>query len=438
MSDKPRVEVLPPDKKKFMQVEVVPIEESATTDLLNTNKHSQRGRGREENSMRRRGIFRPIAAAGKGVELPVIGAGNQTFEIANEIGIKEAIVVHTTGSQIIINVRDDVAPGSAEFHALAIEDNATVDFVPDLDLISTLAAGDSAILSALRAEDKIFNSMVEGMGVKDETKDAEPQIDRAGELQKLWQTETGQLWQIGKHRLLCGDSTKREDVARLFGGERARLTWTDPPYGVKYGDKMEEANPIAHRVRQIENDDLPPEELEAFIRSALKNAAEFSDAGAAIYVACPAGTPLPALISSFAGSGFDFRWGLVWLKDQIVLSRADYHFKHENILYGWKPDGAHYFAPDRTQASVFEYPRPKKSEEHPTMKPVALVQHMLRNSSERGDIVYDAFGGSGTTMLASENEGRICRMVELSPNFCAVVLQRMADTFPQLEIKRID
>ena len=270
-----------------------------------------------------------------------------------------------------------------------------------------------------------------------ETVDAPADVDRAAELLEKWQVEVNDIWMVGNHRLLCGSSTIRENVAQLFGDERARLTWTDPPYGVKYGDKMEVANPIAHRVRQIENDDLPPAELEEFIRSALKNAAEFSVAGAAVYVACPPGTPLPALISSFTGSGFDFRWGLVWLKDQIVLSRADYHFKHENILYGWKTGGAHYFTDDRTQSSVFEYPRPKKSDEHPTMKPVELIQHMIRNSSEKDDIVYDAFGGSGSTMLASENEGRRCRMIELSPAFASVVLERMSQAFPSLEIRRL-
>lgn len=152
------------DKKKFMQVEVMPIEKAATPDILNTNKHSQRGRGREENSLRRRGVNRPIAAAGMGVEVPVISAGNQTFEIAANIGIKEAIVVHTKGDQIIINVRDDVAPNSAAFHALAIEDNASVDFNPDTDLIAQLAAGDDAILKALRDGDDIFNSLLEDIG----------------------------------------------------------------------------------------------------------------------------------------------------------------------------------------------------------------------------------------------------------------------------------
>lgn len=271
-----------------------------------------------------------------------------------------------------------------------------------------------------------------------ESVDAEPQIDRAAELLEKWGVTVGSLWQIGEHRLLCGDSTKREDVERLMVGERIRLTWTDPPYGVKYGEKMEKANPMGYRVRQIENDDLPAEELEALIRLSLSNAAEFSVAGAGIYVACPAGTLLPALISSFTGSGFDFHWGLVWLKDQIVLSRADYHFKHENILYGWKRDGTHYFTEDRTQSSVFEYPRPKKSDEHPTMKPVALVQHMIRNSSRRNEIVYDAFGGSGSTVIASENEGRRCRIIEKSPAYCSVILERMSQAFPSIEIKRLD
>ena len=254
--------------------------------------------------------------------------------------------------------------------------------------------------------------------------DAEPQIDRAAELAEKWKTATGQLWKLGEHRLLIGSSLERENWVRLCGEERATLTWTDPPYGVKYGEKLESANPMGYRVRTIENDDLPPEQLEEFVRTALKNCAEFSGKGAAIYVACPAGTPLPAIISAMAGSGFDYRWHLVWLKDQIVLSRADYHFKHENILYGWKPDGAHYFIDDRKQSSVFEYPRPKKSEEHPTMKPIELVEHMIKNSSRVGDIVLEPFGGSGTTLLACERQGRICRITELSEKYGAVILER--------------
>jgi len=251
-------------------------------------------------------------------------------------------------------------------------------------------------------------------------------VDRAEELREKWQTERGQLWEIGRHRLLCGDSTSAEDVARLMGGEKARLVWTDPPYGVSYGDKLEAANPMGYRVRQIANDDLPADELEAFLRKALSCAAANSVPGAAIYVACPAGTPLPALIGAFAGSGFDYRWQLVWLKDQMVLSRADYHFKHENILYGWKPDGAHYFTADRTQTSVFEVDRPKASPEHPTMKPPELIARMIENSSRPGAVVYDGFHGSGSTMVAAEQLGRRCYAMEIEPKYVAVCLERMA------------
>jgi DNA modification methylase len=420
------------------QVETVPIE-SLTPDPQNANKHTQKGMALVNNSIRRRGLFRGIAAAGKGTESPVVYAGNLTLEQAVEAGITEAVIVHTTGNQLVVTVRDDVAPGSAEAIALGLEDNESgkQSYNPDIDIVAALAVGDNALLKAMRDGDRVFDGMLNSMGAKEETQDAEPQIDRAAELLEKWQVKTGDLWQIGEHRLLCGDSTKREDVERVMGGELAKLVWTDPPYGVSYGDKLEEANPMGYMVRQIENDDLPPDQLESFLRTALSNVAEYCADGAGIYVASPAGTPLPALIASFAGSGFDYHWGLVWLKDQIVLSRADYHFKHENILYGWKPGAAHYFTADRTQSSVFEYPRPKSSEEHPTMKPIALIQHMLCNSSQSNDIVMDVFGGSGSTMLACENTKRQCRMIELAPKYCSVILERMSTAFPGIEIGKL-
>jgi DNA modification methylase len=262
----------------------------------------------------------------------------------------------------------------------------------------------------------------------------EPKLDQAAELEKKWSTELGQIWEIGKHRLMCGDSTDAASVGKLMGEARIRLTWTDPPYGVNYGGAVGAGMP--YRVRQIKNDNLSAEELENLIRSALKNAAEHSLPGAAVYTACPAGDMLPSLIAAFTGSGFDFRWQLVWLKDQIVLSRADYHFKHENILYGWKPDGPHYFTSDRTQASVFECPRPKVSEEHPTMKPPQLIRAMLQNSSKAGEVVYDAFMGSGSTMVAAHGIGRICYSIEIEPKYAAVTLERMKDM--GLKPKRAD
>jgi DNA modification methylase len=373
--------------------------------------------------------------------------------VINDIGYIKSVTVNKTTGRVVdghlrvtLALRDGIPTIPVEYVELTEAEEA--EALLTLDPIAALAGSDKDNLELLLAkvgtENDAVMKLLEDTAARAglewgqaEQADAEPQIDRAAELQQKWQTETGQLWQLGEHRLLIGSSIERENVSRVFGDVRARLVWTDPPYGVKYGEKLDSSNPMGYRVRTIENDDLPPAELEVFIRTALTHAAEFSKKGAAIYVASPAGTLLPSLIKAFDGSGFDYRWGLIWLKDQIVLSRADYHFKHENILYGWKSDGPHFFVDDRTQRSVFEYPRPKKSDEHPTMKPVDLVRHMIRNSSEKGDIVYDCFGGSGSTLLACQNEGRVCRIIELSPNYGAVILERFATAFPAIEIKKV-
>lgn len=251
-------------------------------------------------------------------------------------------------------------------------------------------------------------------------------ISKADELREKWQTETGQLWKLGDHRILCGDSTNKEDVERLMGGEKASLVWTDPPYGVNYGAKLKDANPMGYRVRDIANDNLNDDELRSLINTAFKNIHAESADKCSIYVAYPPGKQLPTLISAFVGSGFEFRWQLIWEKDSLVLSRADYHFRHENILYGWKEGETHYFVDERNHDSIFVYDRPKVSDEHPTMKPPPLIQDMVRNSTLKGEVVYDCFNGSGSTCLASEIEGRVYRGIELEPKYIAVTLERWA------------
>ena len=296
--------------------------------------------------------------------------------VLEEVGwVQNVIVNQRTGNLIDGHLRCQLAQreGATTIPVLYVdlseEEEALI--LATLDPIAGMAATDKQkldeLFSDIQSENESVRKMMDEIAEKERLEygkkpieDVEPQIDKAEELRVKWNVESGQLWKLGEHRLICGDCTDKVVVDRVMGGERARLIWTDPPYGVNYGEKLERANPIAHRVRTIENDDLPADELEEFIRSALKMCAEYSIPGAVIYVACPPGTLLPALISSFTGSGFNYHWHLVWLKDQIVLSRADYHFKHENILYGWKPDGAHYFTDDRKQSSVFEYPRPKE------------------------------------------------------------------------------
>jgi len=260
-------------------------------------------------------------------------------------------------------------------------------------------------------------------------------IELADQLQEEWQVKGGDIWEIpshsvigGVHRIACGDSTDSELFARMMGEDKARMVWTDPPYGVKYAHEKVDPLLSGHKNRKhINNDDLPSEELSVLIRTALKNCSEHSIEGSSVYMASPSGNMLPALLNSFDDSGYKWHWLLVWVKDSMVLSRGDYHMRHENILYGWKDKGTHYFTSDRTQTSVFEFPRPKRSDEHPTMKPIGLVAQHIRNSSKESEIVLDPFSGSGTTIAACERVRRIGRAIEYAPEYVAVTLQRMQD-----------
>jgi len=362
--------------------------------------------------------------------------------VLDEIGwVDDVIVNKRTGFVVDGHLRVSLAiskgNGKVPVKYVDLSEEEEMVILATIDPIAAMAATDkdklSEVFDVIQSDNEQVQQLLDDIAKKERIErevDEDPgaQIDKADELQEKWQVERGQVWQIGNHRLMCGDSTSEEDVAALMDGESLSLVWTDPPYGVNYGEKLDDANPIAHRVRHIENDDLQPEQLEQLVHSALKNASDNAAAGAAIYVASPAkGDMLSVLVSAFKGSGFAFRWHLVWLKDQIVLSRADYHFKHENILYGWKSNATHYFTVDRKQASVFEVDRPKASEEHPTMKPPELIGAMIQNSSKRGAIVYDSFLGSGSTLIACEQNKRKGYGMEIEPKYCAVTLERMSE-----------
>jgi DNA modification methylase len=239
--------------------------------------------------------------------------------------------------------------------------------------------------------------------------------------------QPGEVWALGRHRVMCGDSTDGAAVGELFGEARARMVWTDPPYGVSYGRKEAELREAGYGMgnhASIVNDDLSMGDTEVLVRGALGIGCAFSVPGASLYVACPPDTLLPHFIAAVAASGFEYRHSLVWVKQQFVFGRCDYHYRHETILYGWKTDGPHYFVDDHTKHSVFEYDKPHRSELHPTMKPVALVADMVRNSSLSGEIVYDPFLGSGTTLIAAEQLGRVCYGMEIAPRYCDVILAR--------------
>ena len=214
-----------------------------------------------------------------------------------------------------------------------------------------------------------------------------------------------------------------------MGGEKIRCVWTDPPYGVSYADKNEFLNALDRgnsNQTPIENDHMSEADTEKLTADALRLAVANADVAASCYVACPPGALLPHFIAAVAASGFTYKHSLVWVKNQFVLGRCDYHYKHEVILYGWIENGAHYFVDDHTKCSVIEVDKPRSSAKHPTMKPVELVTAMIENSTRKTEIVYEPFSGSGTTIIACEQLGRRCRAVEISPGYVAVALERWA------------
>ena len=226
----------------------------------------------------------------------------------------------------------------------------------------------------------------------------------------------GDLFVLGAHRLLCGDATSLRDVARLMDGRRADLVFTDPPYNVDYTGKTADALKIA-------NDTMDGRRFRAFLLAAFQVMFANAREGAPIYV-CHADTEGYAFRGALADAGWLFKQAIVWVKDSFVMGRQDYHWRHEPILYGWKPGAAHSWAADRTQDTVWEIPRPKRSTEHPTMKPVELISRAIVNSSKPGDMVLDPFGGSGSTLIACEDEGRVCRIAELDPRYVDVIVER--------------
>lgn len=272
-----------------------------------------------------------------------------------------------------------------------------------------------------------------------EPEDAEPQISRADELREQWGVEPGQLWRLPsrvegqEHRLICGDCTDGAAVERVMVGERAEMVWTDPPYGVAVGDKNKFLNSIArsNRVEEnLENDTLDEPALAQMLCVAFDGAISKCLSGGAWYVAAPAG-PLHVLFGQILKDRGIWRQTIQWVKNNATFSPmgVDYHWQAEPIFYGWLPGAGHRYYGGRKQTTVWNIDRPSKSPEHPTMKPVELVQRAVGNSSRSGEVVYDPFLGSGTTIIAAENLSRQCRAVEISPAYVAVALQRYVDAF---------
>lgn len=224
----------------------------------------------------------------------------------------------------------------------------------------------------------------------------------------------GDVFIIGKHRVMCGDATSKEDVLKLVDGKIADMIFTDPPYNVDY----EGSNGM-----KIQNDKQKDTDFKDFLFKSFKNMAEVTKPGGSIYC-CHADTEGLNFRRAFIDAGFKLAECLVWVKNSLVLGRQDYHWRHEPILYGWKEGGSHYFVEDRTQDTVWEYNKPKANDLHPTMKPLELVGRAIKNSSRKDNLVLDLFGGSGSTLIAAEQIQRSAYLMEIDERYVDVIVKR--------------
>lgn len=280
---------------------------------------------------------------------------------------------------------------------------------------------DSDLLGNLSGEYEGFNwenyavDLKEPMTLNDFMKDIESSIE--DEVPELSQSQNiskyGEIYQLGRHILMCGDATIQSDVEKLMGDTKADMVFTDPPYGVNYEGKTKDK-------LTIEGDENTNSFADALINYAL-----VAKLGASFYVCCPPGDNFKDFLLPFEGE-CKLSSIIIWVKNNFVMGHGDYHYQHEPILYGWLKNGAHKFYGSRNQTSVWNIDRPARSKDHPTMKPVALVTKAINNSSKGGDIVLDLFLGSGTTLIACEQTERICYGMEIDPKYCDVIRKRYA------------
>jgi DNA modification methylase len=231
-------------------------------------------------------------------------------------------------------------------------------------------------------------------------------------------TKPGDLWIMGEHRLLCGDATELADVERVLDGRLADMTFTDPPYNVDYANSPKDQ--LRGKHRPILNDDLGTG-FEAFLHDACANILTVTKGAG--YV-CMSSSELHTLQKAFVAAGGKWSTFVIWAKHTFTLGRADYQRMYEPILYGWRDGHDHYWCGARDQGDVWQYDKPARNDLHPTMKPVALIERAIRNSSKSRDIVLDPFGGSGSTLIACTKTGRQARLLELDPRYCDVIVRR--------------
>jgi DNA modification methylase len=336
-------------------------------------------------------------------EMMILG-GNMRLKAIQEIGLKEVPIIKaenlTEQQQREFLIKDNVGFGEWDWDALAndwdpSELNEWGLDVPNMDL------------TELEAEDDNFD-VPEGGSDTD--------------------IVLGDIFDIGKHRLICGDSTQTDTFEKLTEGVMADMVITDPPYNVAYEGKTKDK-------LKIDNDNMGDKQFYQFLYDFYTACAAYSKPGGAWYV-WHADSEGANFRQAMKDAGIMVKQCLIWVKNSMVMGRQDYQWKHEPCLYGWKEGASHNWYSDRKQTTILEFQRPSRNAEHPTMKPIELFSYQISNSSKQGDIVMDAFGGSGTTMVACEQLNRKAFMVEFDPRYCQVIVDRMKKLNPDIKIKR--
>lgn len=279
--------------------------------------------------------------------------------------------------------------------------------------IESLQGADFDVSLTGFGEDEIAD-LFAGDGEKDVKDD---DFDMSAALEKAAFVERGDIWTVGRHRLMCGDATSAEDVAALMDGKKANLIVTDPPYGVSFKSSGG---------LTIQNDSMKGDEFYTFLYNSFSCMVEHLESGGAAYV-FHADTEGLNFRKAFVDAGFHLAGVCIWVKNSLVLGRSDYQWQHEPVLYGFLKNGRHPWYSDRKQTTIWNYDKPKRNKNHPTSKPLDLLGYPISNSSQENAIVLDTFGGSGSTLMACEQTNRICHMMELDEKYASVILRRYVE-----------
>ena len=371
------------------KINVVMMKISDLKDYENNPRKNDKAVDAVANSIHSFGFKVPVIIEPDGT----IIAGHTRVKASKKLGIEEIPCI----------VADDLTEDQVK--AFRVADNKTAELADwDMDKLIDELKGIEMDMEQFGFDD--LEKLLDRDVLEDEFVEELPEVAYA---------KKGDIFVFGKHRLMCGDSTKQEDVEKLRDGALMDMIFTDPPYNVDYEgqDGM-----------KIQNDKQSDEDFYNFLLAAFKNMHESLKAGGPIYV-CHADSEGVNFRNAFKNAGFKLAECLIWVKNSLVLGRQDYHWRHEPILYGWKEGSGHYFINDRSQDTVWEYNKPKVNDLHPTMKPLELVGRAIKNSSKNNDKVMDLFGGSGSTMIAAEQINRTAYLMELDEKYTDVIVKRM-------------